>query len=174
MHRTQVSWHSLLLQPGWIHFNPHMFLGWQQSMFNPDSLIKHVVRTQAIQIQPGFNPGSSTSADKPLEICGCKSSISCLSFSFTFEATTECKLKYFSTKFHLCRNGPDKSMKTRQWSKTQEDDQTMERWKKKGHEDYLKSDGTILMMYAFSYQARLFVLSRLPSLHTLFRFISIF
>ena len=65
MHRTQVSWYSLLLQLGWTHFNPHTYVGWQQSRFNPDSLIKHVVRTQAIQIQPGFNLGSSASADKP-------------------------------------------------------------------------------------------------------------
>ena len=69
---------------------------------------------QAIQIQPGFNPGSSTHADKPLEICGYKLAISCLFFSITFEATAESKIKDFSTKFHLCRNGPDKSMKTRQ------------------------------------------------------------
>ena len=43
-------------------------MDWQQSRFNPGSLIRHVVRTQANQLEQGFNPGSSdraNSADKP-------------------------------------------------------------------------------------------------------------
>ena len=39
-------------------------MGWQQSGFKPDSLITCVVRTHTIQIQPGFNPGSSASVDQ--------------------------------------------------------------------------------------------------------------
>ena len=120
-----------LVKPTWTPFNPHMYVGWQQSKFNPGSLITHALRMQAIQVQPGFNPGSSTHADKPLEICGCQLASSCLFFSYTFEATTESKLEDFSTKFNLCRDGPDKSMKTKQWWTTQEDNPIMERWRKR-------------------------------------------